>query len=369
MAKIFIFGNPHSPLVSQRGRIGLEAGHQIDWFWATPFSLPGVRAFSMPGNSGSNLALRALLEPVYLARALATSQPDLLHVHYVSRGMAALPLSRYRPLVATVMGSDVSAAIGYRGVYKPFTKLILDHADRITSKSEGMDRMLLQIGDYASKIERVTWGIDFAAYQKTADISALKQKLGISEDTFVFLDPRGAKPLYNKQLILEAFRKFKDRAGIPAVLLISEFSADQRYLAQLKQLANQWDLDANVRFLPPANQEEMISYYALADVVVSVPSSDGFPHTIYEAWASECFLILSDLPQYEEAVLAGQAAIVVPVGTVEPLTQAMLTVARQPDLRAAHRTRARDFVIEHADMDQQKQRILKLYSKLLAVSK
>lgn len=366
MAKVFIFGNPHSPLVSQRGLIALEGGYEVDWFWSVPFSLPGARAFSMPGSSGGKLALRAVLEPYYLSRALAASQPDLVHVHYASKALSAIPLSRHRPLVVTSMGSDISPAVGYRHPYKFFTKRLLDQATCITSKSDQMDRMLLAIGDYASKLERITWGVDLSLYDRAADTAGLRQQLGIPAGALVLLDPRAAKPLYNKHLILEAFKGYLQQGGPGAVLLVSEFSADQEYLARLKQFASQNDLGGHLRFLPPLQQAEMAPYYALADVVISVPLSDGFPQTIYEAWASGCFLLLGDLPQYAEAVQNGRAATLVPLGDAPALTGAMLDVARDPQLRSRHRQNARDYVAQHADARQQKEQVLALYDRFLA---
>ncbi len=48
MARLLIFGNPHSPLVAGRGRLGLQAGHDIHWFAAQPAPIPDVNAPALP---------------------------------------------------------------------------------------------------------------------------------------------------------------------------------------------------------------------------------------------------------------------------------------------------------------------------------
>ena len=54
------------------------------------------------------------------------------------------------------------------------------------------------------------------------------------------------------------------------------------------------------RLVPAVDNAVMPLFYNLADVVVSVPSSDGFPVTVLEASACAVPLVVSDLPYCAE---------------------------------------------------------------------
>lgn len=187
MAKILITGNPQSPLVRERGLVGREAGHEIYWFHRTLARIPGVAAYSLPGVLAGLPWFYHLFELIYLARAIKAIQPNLIHVHYASKGLLALPLSRFHPLVVTVMGSDISDRVGLNGLYAPFTRRLLESADRITVKSASMAQAVERIGKYSEKLEIITWGVDLDLFRPDRNTAEIRHELEIGEDTLVFL--------------------------------------------------------------------------------------------------------------------------------------------------------------------------------------
>lgn len=368
MAKILIVGNPESPLVRERGLVGQAAGHEIYWFSPVKANIPGVRSFGLPSTITRSMLLTQVFQPKYFRRALSTVRPDLVHVHYAFKGSLAWHLGRFHPLVVTTMGSDISPTGAYRGFLAPFTRHLLDRADRVTVKSTYMLEMVQMIGNYAHKTERITWGVDLNLFKPTREIKALKEHLQIPQGALVFFDSRATRPLYNKHLLVDAFGAYLSKGCPEAVLLISEFNASHGYLQQIKQRVKTLRLEHRVRFLPPQNKEGMADLYALADVVVSIPSSDGFPQTIYEAWASGRFLILGDLPQYREELKGGVTAKLVKLRNVNELTDALIWVARHPEIRQAAREAGRSRAQAVGDKTEQAEKMNLLYAKLLAMT-
>ena len=153
MAKILIYGNPRSPLVRIRGLIGRENGHKIFWVSAEKANISGVKAFGLPSPISRSWVLRVFFEPFLIWRTIRQVRPDIVHVHYASKGLSAIPLIGKIPLVVTVMGSDIMTEAGYRGPYAFFTRILLNRADFITSKSDYMDKRLKSIGSYQNKIQ------------------------------------------------------------------------------------------------------------------------------------------------------------------------------------------------------------------------
>jgi glycosyltransferase involved in cell wall biosynthesis len=365
MAKLLIVGNPKSPLVRERGLVGQAAGHEIFWYSRYRADIPRVRAFSLPANIAALPWLFHLFEPSYLMHAIKLFEPDLIHVHFASMGLLALPLSRFHPLVVTAMGSDISPKVGYRGWYAPFTRRLLQSADCITVKSDYMERVLQQIGDFAHKTERITWGVDLSLFQPGRTTDALRRKLGIPSGALVFLDPRKMRPLYNKHILLEAFRNYLNANNPSAILLLVGFNPDPSYLNSLKEQARMWNIEKAVRFLPPQDRKEMADLYALADVMISIPKSEGFPQSIYEAWASGLYMILGDLPHYRQEFSDRKTARLVPVGEVQALADTLSWVANHPDMRKAAKEVGPARAKSIADKAEQTKKMNQIYARLL----
>lgn len=366
MARILVFAHPASPHSLRRAVVGQQAGHRIFWVAAERADLPGVTSFSLPRPLCRSLACRAVLEPFLVARAIRAARPDLIHVFGAGRGLAALVLARFHPLVVTATGGDILPDQHYRGVEAPLVRLLLDKADRITSRSDFMDRALLAIGDYGPKIHRVTWGMELDLYHPHRETAHLRRKWSIPEGDLVFFDPRIAWPFYNKHLILAAFGRYLRSGGPPATLLIGELRADSRYVARLRALARDLGVREKVRFVGSLDHlTELPDYYVLADATISVPPSDGLPMTIFEALACGSFLIVGDLDQYRGVVEDGVTARLVKVGDEAALAEAMAWVAANPEARAGAAEKGRPLACRLADLKRQSALVNEIYAELL----
>lgn len=366
MAKILIYGNPDSPLVRERGKIGLAGGHKVHWVSAKRAVIPEITSHGLPNFAAKSYVLRVLLEPLLVWFVIKKFQPDIVHVHYASKGLSSLVLAGKHFIVVTTMGSDIAPEIGFRGLYAFFTRRLLDMADVITSKSAFMDAAINNIGNYADKIRRIRWGVDLDFFKPNPNTATLRESLKISSGSIVFFDPRNAKPLYNKETIIEAFSAFLKKAKRSAVLLISTSSAEPRYLSHLRRKVDLLGIEPNIRFLPVLSREEMRDVYSLADITISAPHSDGLPQSIFEAMACGSFLILGDLPQYNEITEVAKGLITVPVSNVQKMSEAMLMVAGEPQVATAAKQLNRAYVEKYADSTKEEINLLMIYQAALS---
>ena len=365
MARILIVSHPASPFAREQALAARQAGHHIFWLAAQEATLPGVTAFALPRWLQRSWLLRAFAEPVLALFVLRRVRPDIVHVFYAMKGLMTFLLIRAHPLVVSLLGGDVLPDQAYHGIYAFFVRLLLNHADRILSKSDFMDAALARIGDYRAKLERVPWGVDLEVFNPRRDVARLRRRWEIPDNDLVFFDPRAARPFYNKHIILEAFAKYLQNGGPSATLLVSEFLAEPDYMTRQKQKARRWGVAHKVRFVGAIPYHEMPDYYALADVTISVPPSDGLPQTIYEAFAAESLLVTGDLPQYRGIVEHLGNALLVPVGDAEALRAALLWAATHPEDQQRLVKAARAYVRAYADLRVQIRRINQIYRELL----
>jgi glycosyltransferase involved in cell wall biosynthesis len=154
-------------------------------------------------------------------------------------------------------------------------------------------------------------------------------------------------------------------AAPTAVLLVTEYRADEAYAARLRTLAQAAGVAERVRFIGHVDHASMPSLYSLAEVVVSVPSSDGLPQSLFEAMACGAPIVLGRLPAYEEVVHDGAEALLVPLAS-SAVAEAVIRVLCEPGLGARLAARAVETVRAEADLGREAARVEGFYAEALA---
>ncbi len=342
--RVAVIGNGQSVHALGRARAVASLGHEVRFFTLGPLlPCPGLDALTQPlprGPLQAAAALRGFLG------GLRRFRPELVHLHYAGGRLASLAtLSGARPLVVTVMGGDVDESQhpgGLTWLERRATRRVLQRADALLVKSEGLLRRLEGWGDFADKARVVRWGVDPAVFRRDADAArALRDRLGLAADDRVVLCPRILAPLYATHLLVEAFAGVV--AAVPrAVLLLTEYRADPEYQARLVALAEGAGIAGRLRFVGDVEHAEMPSLLSLAEVVAMAPEADGLPQSLLEAMACETPVVLGDLPAYREAVGEPPAALVVPrepAALGAAVTGLLLAPARARELATRGRRR------------------------------
>jgi glycosyltransferase involved in cell wall biosynthesis len=363
--KVLQIGNPTSPLNYGNGLAAQSDEIEIHWYSHIKGDLPNVKHHSIPNWIGRNYVLRAIFEPFYVARVIRQIDPDLIQVHYASKGLATLPIVRQQPLIVTTMGSDIAPDYGYKFPFRYWIDLILRKATKVTTRSGFMKKRLLKMGVPEEKIIINSWGIDLDHFSRKTNRKKLKQKWSAPSDAFIFFDPRSTHPLYNKDIIIKAFAKAATKTTEKIHLLVAGIFATDSQKAALHQLVDQLEITEQVTFLGSVDYEQMPELYSLAECTVSVPSSDGMPQTIFEAWACGSYLIIGDLPQYDEFVDDVSTAKRVPLRDVQKLSEAMLWVMAEERVRTRAIKLGRERAIHFADRKVQKKGMRDLVMSLL----
>jgi glycosyltransferase involved in cell wall biosynthesis len=363
---VFIVGDAASPLTRQRVQIAIDAGYDVHWF-TTNAASPAIHGVTLYRSPFKGRRFIALGEAFYLAALMVKVKPDLVHVFYANYHLINLAVLCGRKLIVTVMGSDISPSRLKRWSLDRFlVKCLLQKAEVITSKSEYLDQLLIDLDLSLQKIRRITWGIDPRRFHPKVDAHPLRRGLGIDPETFVLFSVRACKPLYQHEKIIRAFDSFYRRTDGDSILLITTLFSQPGYLKSLRQLVGDLGLTSNVMFLPPVPPDAMPAYYNLSDAVVSIPRSDGMPQSLYESMACGCFHILGDLPQYRELLYPGENGMTVSLDDTDELCRAFEWVHRYRRELATFQQANAARVLEVADQRKQTQLVKELYAEQLS---
>ena len=252
---------------------------------------------------------------------------EIVHAHNVYYGYVASFLKAKVPVIFTPMGSDIIIHAQENFVYKYMAHRAFYHAVAITG-----DSLLLQKKGYkvGAKHERnfiIQNGVDSTIFYPKAN--TLKKDLHIDEDELLIFSPRAITELYNIDIIIESLSKLK-KTNIKFKCMFS-FAYGGEYYADLSQQVINLGLVDNVIWLGYVKYEDMQLYYNASDLVISVPSSDSSPKSVYEAMFCGKPTIISDLEWSHELLDELECVCRVDVRDSDQLTDSIKRIIYNPE--------------------------------------
>lgn len=303
---------------------------------------------------------RIIRERALIRKLVNDIKPDILHAHQVIPAGWWGALSGYHPFVVTGWGSEVLIAPHLSKLNAFMVKYTLSRADLITADSAHLIKTAVQFGAAENKSHVIRWGVDLRQFNLQVDKSKIKKALKLDENPVV-LSPRGLRPLYNIDTIINSIPLVLDK--IPNTKFIIKYGFGEQE-DELKNLDRNLGVSDAVRFVGYVDYEEMPFYYASADVCVSVPSSESSPRSVFEAMACGAVPIVSDLPWVGELLLVNENTLVVPLRNHNALANAIITLLTDNVLYHRLRESNLKLVKDKADYHQQMAKMESLYQSL-----
>lgn len=307
-----------------------------------------------------------------LRRLLRRERADILHCHFLGRNAWYAALSRFHPFVLTVMGGDVCgpewrpAGDVRERVLTPFS---LRAADLITCWSHRLTAPVRRYARPSTPVEVIHGGVDLRRFSPGERPAYLLERWGLPAGAKVVLSPRLMRPLYNLDRVALAAREVC--AADPDVHFLFAFlpeAKDEEYEARVREIvAGDARTAARVHFIGGIPHAEMADHYRLADVTVSVPSTDGTPMSVLESMACATPVVVSRILDYDPHYIEpGRTVLDAPVEDASALAAALLRLLREPGLAARLSTEARRRVVEAGSYEAQMSRMEQLYRGLAA---
>jgi L-malate glycosyltransferase len=309
--RVLVAGWLSSPHVRAWAELVGDAGHDVH---VVGRIAPGWPELDLPGTSHRlSAAWPPLLRGFAMSRELAgvarTVRPDLVHAHYLPEYGWMAARERLRPLISSAWGSDVFAL---NRVNRPRARKALDASAIVFADSAHLAGAARSLAGSEVRVEVVRWGLDLEAFAP-GDRAAARQALGIQAGGPLVVSVRGLKPVYNPELVLEAFANVRANRPEARLLLKHPLTATPSSLdAAIERL----DLADAVTVLGNVPAERVPDVYRAADVVVSLASSDSSPRSVWEALACARPVVVSDLPWARDELAPGGQALLVGLDAV-----------------------------------------------------
>lgn len=362
-------------------------GPQLEAFRDAGFEVIGASASgphveAIEARGIRHVALRhatRAMAPARDARALAElydlfrrERPDIVHTHNPKPGV-------YGRLAARAAGVPLVVNTVH-GIYAlpddPITRRMPVYAlERIAATCSDAELLqnvedvqtLVRLGVDRRKVIVLGNGVDLNRFDParvgSATRARLRDELGVSDEEVVvgavgrLVWEKGYRELFR------AAGEARRREPRLRVVVIGPSDPDKADAISASELAAA-ERDAGITFL--GHRTDVDELYAAMDAYVLASHREGFPRSAMEAAAMGLPIIATDIRGCRQVVDHGWSGLLVPLGDVERLADALVLVARDDRLRAAMGRRGRRKAIAEFDQQRVIERTLDVYRRGLA---
>ena len=276
---------------------------------------------------------------------LRKEKPQIVHTHTPKAGIIGMLAARLAGVphrLHTVAGLPLMEATGTKRKILNFVeRLTYSSATRVYPNSKGLYDFILQNNfTQSNKLKIIangsSNGIDTAFFSpdQVTEIErvTLREKLNIQPDDFVFVfvgrivSDKGINELIKAFSELQAAEN-NEPAGIK-LLLVGGLENDLDPLNP-ETLA---EINQNKDIISVGFQQDVRSFFAIADALVFPSYREGFPNVVMQAGAMGLPSIVSDINGCNEIIIEGENGLIIPSKNVEKLKEKMLTLAKDKNL-------------------------------------
>ena len=311
---------------------------------------------------------RLLLFPlaaIKLKRILNKIKPDILHAFNLKWGGWLAALTNYHPFILTGLGSDILIEQGATNnlLLHYFRILTIKNADFLTVVSKQMDRQIKivdpnkQTGIFAPGADQRIFDLNLVKPESKPNIN-----IDINGKKIIF-SPRGLKPIYQIKEIVLGFAQLK-KTYENAVLILGGRD-NPPYSEEVRELIDRLKIQESVYLTGLVNIDDWRYFFHISDLIVSYPSNDGMPATIFESMAMERPLILSDIPSMREIVTHNKDAILCDKDDINSLSKAFYRLLTDDNLVENIVEKAKETFARKGNALTHIKNLEKIYCKLL----
>jgi len=319
-----------------------DRGYEIHLFTIHPKKEPihpAVRVHEILGPLAKP-ALSYFLSAPTLRKKISEVKPDILHAHYATGYGTLGRLSRFRPFLLSVWGSDVYDFPFYSPLHRYLVTKNLRAADLILSTSRAMAQQTLKLEPNIRGMEITPFGVDVAQFRPQPEYKDPR--------FFTVGTVKSLAPQYGVDLLLHAFalaeRYLAETApgvGRSLRLLIVGDGPERK---RLEALSRQLGIDTKSTFVGAVPHREVSRYLNQLDVYIALSRYESFGVAVLEAQACGIPVIVSDVGGLPEVVSHESTGFVVPKENPQSAAEKIIIFALNRGILKKMKDNARKFV-------------------------
>lgn len=172
---------------------------------------------------------------------------------------------------------------------------------------------------------------------------------------------RSLLPEYRHTIILKSFGILNQK-GIDFMLTII---GDGAQLSALKDLAKKLQIEQKVNFTGRIPNTELPQLLQQSNLYISMPITEGVSASLFEAMATNCYPIVTDIPGNQSWIKHRENGHLIPVDDFEMLAEQVVWAFENSDYRKNAVLKNRKFIEQNADYNTNMKIIATKYHELI----
>ncbi|SDC83847.1 protein involved in gliding motility RemC [Algoriphagus faecimaris] len=283
---------------------------------------------------------------------LKKSYDIVLAERSTSYGFFSLFVNAKKRVVAQQGITDIWPLTNFSLKVKPiFQSKAYQNADLIHAWGEVMVPAMLDAQADPNRILILPKGIDLDLYQF----------IGFEEkQRDLAIVTRSLTSVYNHADVLDALVILRDQGIKIKVIIVG----DGELMTELEARVKSLDLEEMVQFTGRIPNEDLPGLLQRASMYISVPSTEGVSASLFEAMASGCFPIVTDLPGTRAFIKDAENGFLVPVNDPKSLALSISNYLNNAVNFQDSILSNRKFIEDNVDLNKNMQKIWEKYKSL-----
>jgi len=307
---------------------------------------------------------RTYREVIALLRQI---QPELLHTHSSKAGIIgrAAAARLKLPCVHTIHGASFhtgQSALAH-AVYQWLERRAAPATDRYISVCDAMTDQYVQAGIAPrEKFVTISSGFDVEPFlNPVRPPQSVRAELGLAPEDIVIGKVARLFPLKGHEYLVQAAREVLERCPNVRFLLVGDGILRPGFEAELTA-AGIRDRFVFTGLVPPGQVAELI--HAM-DIVVHTSVWEGLARVLPQGLIAGKPVVSYDIDGAREVVLPGETGFLLPPRSIPPLVDALVQLARDPQLRSRLGERGRALFTDPFRHQTMTRRIREVYADVL----
>jgi glycosyltransferase involved in cell wall biosynthesis len=306
------------------------------------------------------------------------SHCDVFHERYTLMSLGGVWAARKLsiPLILEVHADIINVEMPLhnkplRGIQRYFAELMtrqcFEQASKIVVVSEAVGKRLQTYWQVpADRIVAVPLGADLELFDPAIEYPQVRSELGLDDGPIVMFTG-SFQPWHGVDNLIQAFSRVILKVPRAKLVLVG----DGRTRADLEAQAKEAGLADKVIFTGSVPYQKVPALLSIAEVAVApypeLPTELWFsPLKLFEYMAAAKAIVASDVGQIAEVLEDGYSGLLVEPGNVEALSQALIRLLKNTELRLSLGKSARKETLEKHSWQSHAERLEEIYRSVLS---
>lgn len=320
-------------------------------------------------NISSNVILHELkfnapygyyLNSMQLRSLYKKIKPNIINVHYASGYGTLTRISKIKPVLLSVWGSDVYDFPNESKLKKKILQKNVMYADEIASTSNIMaEELKKQVPMLKKNINITPFGIDIEKFKKDKP----------NNNTFIIGNVKTLKSLYGIEYGILAVKHLKNKLLNEGKNELSQsiqfhIYGDGEEKEKLEELIKKEQLQDCVFLKGKIPNNEVPNVLNNIDVFCVTSNKESFGVALLEAMACEVPVVATDADGFCEVMVDGQTGYIVEKKNVEKIAEALEKLLKNKEQRIQFGKNGRKRVIENYNWEDNVKKMEEIYIRM-----